>query len=72
LVRDLLNAGLPSGYHEGRRAPLVFPRRLAMSRRHRRRERLHKLRDAQVERVANPSLTHVVDRNIATIARLRD
>jgi len=43
-----------------------------MSRRHHRRERLHKLRDAQVERVANSSLTHVVDRNIATIARLRD
>jgi len=41
-------------------------------RRHRRHERLHKLRDAQVERVSNPSLTHVVDRNIATINRLRD
>jgi uncharacterized membrane protein len=41
-------------------------------RRHRRHERLHRLRDAQVKRVSNPSLTHVVDRNIATISRLRD
>ena len=41
-------------------------------RRHRRHERLHQLRNAQVERVSNPSLTHVVDRNIATINRLRD
>jgi len=43
-----------------------------MSRRRRHHERLHKLRDAQIARVPNPSLKRVVDRNIATIARLRD
>jgi hypothetical protein len=43
-----------------------------MSRRRRRHERLNQLRDAQLERVPAPSLTKVVDRNIATIARLRD
>lgn len=41
-------------------------------RRHRHHERLHKLRDAQLARVPSRSLTKVVDRNIATIARLRD
>jgi len=43
-----------------------------MSRRRRHHERLHKLRDAQIARVPNPALKRVVDRNIATIARLRD
>jgi len=43
-----------------------------MSRRHRHHERLHKLRDAQLKRVPTGTLTKVVDRNIATIARLRD
>lgn len=43
-----------------------------MSRRRRRQERLHRLRDAQLERVPSRSLTKVVDRNIATIARQRE
>lgn len=44
-----------------------------MSRRRRHHhDRLHKLRDAQLERVPSHSLTKVVDRNIATIARLRE
>lgn len=41
-------------------------------RRHRHHERLHRLRDAQLERVPSRSLTKVVDRNIATIARQRE
>lgn len=43
-----------------------------MSRRRRRQERLHRLRDAQLKRVPSRSLTKVVDRNIATIARQRE
>jgi uncharacterized membrane protein len=43
-----------------------------MSRRRRHHERLNKLRDAQLARVPNAALTKVVDRNIATIARLRE
>ncbi|MCE9607420.1 MAG: DUF1003 domain-containing protein [Planctomycetia bacterium] len=35
-------------------------------------ERLHRLREEQLARVPNPALTKVVDRNIATISRLRE
>jgi len=67
LVRDLQPAGKDSTVESAQLLELA-----TMSRRRRRHERLNQLRDAQLERVPAPSLTKVVDRNIATIARLRD